>query len=162
MNRLKFILGIGFLLAMATPARSMDPEFAKHIKYSLISVRSLKLEQGERISGFKLKLQSAYIYSAPVVPVDWTLKIVNDGHGEDPWIFVATGNANHGLGSVSADFFRDFMVIGVFKPTGKPGEVIAPFDMELEITIELDHVPRKIVLRPKDMVYKPFAADRVY
>ncbi len=162
MNRLKFILGVAFFLMMAAPARPMDPEFVKHIKYSRISVRKLILAQEEKIVGFKLKLQNAYIYSAPVVPVDWTLKIVNDGHGDDPWIFVATGNENHGSGSVGADFFKDFIIIGVFKSTGKAGEAQLPFDMELEIDIELDHVPRKVTLRPKDMVYKPFAPDRVY
>ena len=162
MNRLKSILWIIFLLMLVTPAQPMDPEFVKHIKYSQLSVRNFKLTQEEKIVGFKLKLQNAYIYSAPVVPIDWTLKIVNDGHGDDPWIFTATGNENHGSGFLGTDFFKDFIIIGVFKSTGRPGEAQLPFDMMLEIDIELDHIPRKVILRPKDMGYKPFTPDRVY
>src|SRR6185369_16920351 len=148
------ILALLFLSLLPCPAGA---DFYGLFKYSTLSVRKLKLEPQERVVSFKLKLKGAYIYSLPVLPHDWSMEVGNFTHSDPPWDCEVTGAASHQSGAVEGDYFKDFMVIGVFKPGYHC--VAKHYELELEITAELDHTQRKLVFHAKDMVYKPFMME---
>lgn len=148
------------LLIGVIPSRAQSDDFYSYFKYSRLSVRKLSLEREEKIIGFKLKMKGAYVYSVPIIPHDWTLSVGNFTHSDLPWNTVAVGAAGHDSSAVREDYFNNFVVIGGYKPvTGTP-EMFPRFDLELEITTEIDHVERKTLLRPKDLIYTPFKMDR--
>jgi len=162
MKNLKIFFIFFILFASALPARPSPDDFAKNFKYCLLSVRKLTLNPGEKITGYKLNLNDAYVYAAPIVPEDWSLDIGNNAHREEAWACTVSAKESHGTGWVPADYFRNFIVIGIFKPSADRPDFIPHFDMELEITVELDLAERKMLLRPKDMVFKPYPASLAY
>ena len=162
MKPIKIFFLFFILLLSALPARPSPEDFTKNFKYCLLSVRKLALNSGEKITGFKLNLNDAYVYSAPIVPADWSLDIGNNAHREEAWACTVEAKESHGTGWVPADYFKRFIVIGIFKPSPQRPDFIPHFDLQLEITVSLDMAARKVVLRPKDMVFTPFTASLAY
>ena len=162
MKNLKIFFIFLTLFASALPARPSPDDFAKNFKYCLLSVRKLALNPNEKIIGYKLSLNDAYVYAAPMVPEDWSLDIGNNAHREDAWTCTVSAKESHGAGWVPAGYFKNFIVIGIFKSLPDRPDFIPRFDMQLEITVGLDVTERKVVLRAKDMVFKPYPAALAY
>jgi hypothetical protein len=161
MNRVK-CLAIAILLLVPVVSAPLKAVESGQYKYSLLSVKKLKLHPAEKIIGFKLRMKDAYIHSVPVAPPDWTVKISNGSNPEGPWRFAVTGFANHTSGAVKEDYFKDFAVIGQFQFIPGMSDWKSGFDLELEITLDLDSAERKVVLRAKNLALAPFKADKAF
>jgi hypothetical protein len=72
-----------------------------------VSLPSIKLAAGERITAFQINISSARIASLPDTPIGWVLGVDND----PSWHTSINGNIIVGAAALDANFLRRFLRI---------------------------------------------------
>lgn len=111
-----------------------------------LSVEKLKLENKERITGFKVTITNGYVTTVKNIPIGWYISI-------DPFPGTDTnviGNIRDGNAALDTNILKDFLIIEPF-PLLFPKEQPS-FNVEVEISTTIDFVKFKpIVFKMKDL-----------
>ena len=105
-----------------------------------VSIPSLSLKNGERITGFEFHVQSGRIACLPNVPIGWNIQIDND----PSWNTSISGSFEVGAAALYPTYFKDFLFI----EKEKDAPLDLPFDLHGEVIVTSDFIKeRKLSLK---------------
>jgi hypothetical protein len=117
-NRIAVRLG----LAIAILA-FMDFDAVAHAQTVSISMPSLHVSDGERVSGFEIYITSGRIAALPDVPIGWDVAVDNN----PSWNAVLTASVKVGAAALSPGYFANFLVVEKEKSLGLPFDIRGRF-----------------------------------
>jgi hypothetical protein len=143
----QIIVRLGMILAVAFLAFLNFSPIA-HGQTVFISIPSLHVSAGERVTGFEIHVTSERNAALPCVPIGWDVPVDDN----PSWNTVLRASVKVGAAALSPSYFANFLVAEKEKSLG------IPFDIRGEILVTKDfRAERRIKIGLKDLTLNEIA-----